>query len=67
MDVEAIPGLVIDGFRHKTGHKTMPCRNRPNGALHSNHLVGKQHRVIAVRHVDFELAWRRFFDDSLVG
>ena len=67
MDVKAVPGLVIDGFWHKTGHKTVSCRNRPNLALHSNDLVGKEHRVVAVRHVDFELAWRRLFNDSLVG
>ena len=65
--MQSVTSLIINGLWHKAGDKAVACRNRSDGALHSDHLIREEHDIITVCHIDFELAGGRFFDNTLVG
>ena len=67
MNVKAVTCFIIDGLRHKTRDEAMSCSQGSDSALHANNLIGQQHHVITVRHINFELTGRRLFDNPCVG
>ena len=46
MHMKSISGLVVERLGHKASNESVSCSNGADGALHTNHLIRKQHNVI---------------------
>ncbi len=56
MDVEAVAGLVDEGFRHERGLHALDLGDALHQTPQQRGMIGRLHRVGKVLEVDFKLA-----------
>ena len=67
VDMHAVAGFILEGLGHEAGDQAVLVGHALDQALHHYDLLGRQHRVVDVLHIDFVLGGRRFLHHAVKG